>query len=228
MLRLIPLPLQICGADTPYLSPDTLKKKHEAYMKAALDGFKSTRKMGGSAFSKQYEEELVRKMEEAYESYVKRNESKHILNAYRTPAVLCLVMVISYLISSILDTIGVDSLSDTAIFGLYIPLLLMGVWVYVRYSGNLREIGAMIDNITTTVWENVSGSHTHTHPPTHTHTHTSTHTHTNTHTHTHTHTHTDYSAIVCQTSTKGPPASSHHSNRQEEGLKLRLYCGVVC
>ena len=137
-------------------------------MKAALNEFKSTRKMGGSTFSKQYEEELVKKMEEAYESYVKRNESKHILNAYRTPAVLCLVMVISYLVSSILDTIGINYLSDTAIFGLYIPLLLLGVWLYVRYSGNFREIGAMIDNITNTVWENVSGPHTHTHTHTHT------------------------------------------------------------
>ena len=126
-------------------------------MAAALLEFKSTRKMGGSVFCKKYEDELVKKMDAAYESFVKRNESKHILNAYRTPAVLGLIMVLSYLVSSILDMIGIDSLSDTAIFGLYIPLLLVGVWLYVRYSGNFREVGAMIDNITATVWENVSG-----------------------------------------------------------------------
>ncbi len=148
--------LQICGADTPYLSPETLEKKHKMYMASALAEFKSTRKMGGSTFSKKYEDELITKMNDAYESFVKRNESKHILNAYRTPAVLGLVMVISYLVSSILDMIGIDSLSDTAIFGLYIPLLLVGVWLYVRYSGNFREVGAMIDNITATVWERVS------------------------------------------------------------------------
>ncbi len=125
-------------------------------MAQAIGEFKSTRKMGGSTFSKQYEDELVKKMNDAYESFVKRNESKHILNAYRTPAVLGLVMVISYLVSSILDMIGIDSLSDTAIFGLYIPLLLVGVWLYVRYSGNFREVGAIIDNLTATVWENVS------------------------------------------------------------------------
>ena len=147
-------------------------------MTAALDEFNSTRKMGGATFSKGYEEELLRKIQEGYESYVKRNESKHILNAYRTPAVLGLIMVISYFISSILDMVGVDSLSDTAIFGLYIPLLLTAVWLYVKYSGNFREVGAMIDNVTTTVWENVRMGYlfvlcmfsiTHTHARTHTH-----------------------------------------------------------
>lgn len=106
-------------------------------------------------FSKTYEQELERKIDEAYESFVKRNESKHILYAYRTPAVLALVMVVSYFISSLLDMVGVESLSQTAIFGLYIPLLLTAIWIYVRYSGNFREAGQLIDNVAATIWEQV-------------------------------------------------------------------------
>ena len=87
---------------------------------------------------------------------MKRNESKHIMNAYRTPIVLVTVMAISYFFSSILDMLGIESLSQTAIFGLYIPLLSVLVWIYVRYSGNLREVGQAIDNVTAVVWENVS------------------------------------------------------------------------
>lgn len=112
--------------------------------------------MGSSQISQTYEDELIRKIKEAYESFVKRNESKHILYAYRTPAVLTTIMVLSYLISSVLDTIGVESLSRTAIFGLYIPLILTLVWLYVKYSGDFREVGQFIDNVTSAIWEQVS------------------------------------------------------------------------
>ena len=124
-------------------------------MAACIAAFNGTSKMGGQEISKKYCADLEKKIEDSYESFVKRNESKHILNAYRTPAVLSIVMVISYFLSSILDMIGVESLSQTAIFGLYVPLLLLFLWMYIRYSGELREIGQMIDNISTSIWEQV-------------------------------------------------------------------------
>lgn len=127
-------------------------------MAACLLQFQSTRKMGGESFSRTYEEKLQKEVQEMYESFLKRNESKHILNAYRTPAVLLIIMAVSYLFSSILDMLGIESLSQTAIFGLYIPLLCVCLWGYVRYSGNFRELGQAIDNVTTVIWENVSVS----------------------------------------------------------------------
>ena len=147
--------LQTCGAEKPYLAPEKLEEEHKRIMKACLEQFRDTRKMGGEAFAKNFEERLEKQIEETYETFVKRNESKHILNAYRTPAVLFTVMIISYFISSILDMLGVESLSRTAIFGLYIPLLVVGVWGYVRYSGDFREVGQAIDNVTAAIWEQV-------------------------------------------------------------------------
>jgi len=146
---------QLCGADKPYLSPEKLQEKHNEIMQACIEQFRSTRKLGGDAFSSVYEQKLDAQINGAYESFVKRNESKHILNAYRTPAVLATVMILSYIISSLLDILGVESLSQSAIFGLYVPLLLAAVWMYARYSGNFREVGEMIDNVTTAVWEQV-------------------------------------------------------------------------
>jgi atlastin len=128
-----------------------------------MEQFSATPKMGGEEISSRYAAELEKKIDNSYESFVKRNESKHILNAYRTPGVLGAVMVLSYLISSILDMIGVESLSQTAIFGLYVPLLMLLLWMYIRYSGEWRELGQMIDNITTAIWEQVLWPHeTHT------------------------------------------------------------------
>lgn len=144
---------ELCGADKPYLSPEKLEDKHKAISQGSVTLFTSTRKMGGEVFSREYLKKLETQIEEAYESFVKRNESKHILNAYRTPAVLSLIMIVSYLVSSILDMVGIESLSQTAIFGLYIPLLVTALWGYIRYSGEFRELGQMIDNITATIWE---------------------------------------------------------------------------
>ena len=86
---------------------------------------------------------------------MKRNEGKNIMNAYRTPGVLLIVMAIAYFVSSILSMIGIESLSRTAIFGLYVPLALMVLWGYIKYSGNFSEAGQMIDNMAGLVWEEV-------------------------------------------------------------------------
>ena len=155
--------LQLCGAETPYLAPEKLEAKHKELTQLCLEQFKTTRKMGGEAFSAAFEERLQKEMMEAYESFLKRNESKHIMNAYRTPAVLVTLMAVSYFISSILDMMGIEFLSQSAIFGLYIPLLCVLLWSYVRYSGNFREVGQAIDNVTAVVWENVSTLRAHTH-----------------------------------------------------------------
>ena len=140
----------MCGADTPYHSPEKLLNVHTRFKKSSIELFSSIPKRGGEDVSKKYCSELEGKIDKSYESFLKRNESKQ--NAYRTPAVLAMVMVLSYLISSILDTLGVEFLS----LGLYVPLVLLFVWMYIRYSGAFRELGQMIDNVTTTIWDQVS------------------------------------------------------------------------
>ena len=123
---------------------------------ACLEQFFNVPKMGGDIFSSEYMKKLEIMIDESYEKYLKRNESKHLMNAYRTPAVLSLIVIISYILSSILDFSGIHSLSQTAVLGLYIPLALMVFWFYVRYTGSLRELGQIIDNVTASIWEQVS------------------------------------------------------------------------
>ena len=137
------------------MSSEKLQQGHDGIKAACLDQFRSTRKLGGESYSKAYEEKLIAQMVQSYEAYVKRNEGKNIMNAYRTPGVLLIVMAIAYFVSSILSMIGIESLSWTAIFGLYVPLAPMVLWVYVKYSGNFSEAGQMIDNMAGLVWEEV-------------------------------------------------------------------------
>lgn len=138
------------------MSPEELKLQHDRIMESCRHQFIETPKMGGDVYSSNYLDKLENQIEEAYLNFMKINESKHILNAYRTPAVLATVMVISYFISSVLDFIGIESLSRTAVIGLYLPLALVAVWVYARYSGNLRSLGGMIDKVTEMCWDEVS------------------------------------------------------------------------
>lgn len=124
-----------------------------------VDQFINTPKMGGEEFSTSFLEKLECQIDESYESFVKRNESKHILNAYKTPAVLGCIMVFSYILSYILEIIGIQSLTQMAVLGLYLPLLFLVMWLYVRYSGHLREAGQFIDNFTGALWQQVKEKH---------------------------------------------------------------------
>lgn len=148
----------MCGADKPYLAPDRLEEGHKSIRMSCLEQFFNTPKMGGDVFSSEYMKKLEIMIDESYENFVKRNESKQLMNAYRTPAVLCLVMVLSYILSTILDMFGIESLSQTAVLGLYLPLLLVGLWVYVRYTGQLRSVGQIIDNFSSAIWDQVRSS----------------------------------------------------------------------
>ncbi len=111
--------------------------------------------MGGDVFSSEYMKKLEIQIDDAYDNFCKRNESKHLMNAYKTPAVLALIVIISYIVSTILSYIGISSLTRTSALGLYIPLVLMVFWFYVKYTGSLRHLGQIIDNVAAAVWEQV-------------------------------------------------------------------------
>ena len=139
----------------PYLAPDKLKEEHEAIRMECLKQFFEAPKMGGDVFSSEYMKKLEIQIDDAYDIFCKRNESKHLMNAYRTPAVLSLIVIISYIVSTILSYIGISSLTQTSTLGLYIPLVLMVFWFYVKYTGSLRHLGQIIDNVAAAVWEQV-------------------------------------------------------------------------
>ena len=145
----------MCGGDTPYLVPKELENKSEIYKSKARTLFNATRKMGGDEFSKEYEERLLKEINELFEGFVKINDSKNIFNAARTPAVFLVIIVLSYMTSGFFMMLGLASLAS--IFNIVLGLALLAVvaWAYIRFSGELREIGSQLDDIAEWIWDEV-------------------------------------------------------------------------
>eukprot|EP00111_Clytia_hemisphaerica_P011671 TCONS_00034289-protein len=146
---------ELCGGDAPYLNPRELENRSEIYRNKALTLFNATRKMGGPEISREFEELLNKDIDEAYVNFIKINDSKNIFNAARTPAVFLVIIVISYMVSGFCLMIGLGSLAS--LFNLVLGLALLAVvtWAYVRFSGELREIGSQLDTVAEWIWDEV-------------------------------------------------------------------------
>ncbi|XP_067681907.1 atlastin-2-like isoform X1 [Haliotis asinina] len=144
---------ELIGGEKPYMNPDQLDREHCQCLERAMDLFSSTKKMGGPEFSKMYADQLKVELEECFDNFQKHNASKNIFSAARTPAVLFTVMVASYLLAGILGVIGLESLANLLNLVMIAFLGIMCAWLYVRYSGEYREIGAYIDQLADFIWE---------------------------------------------------------------------------
>uniref|UniRef100_A0A8R1XZ02 GB1/RHD3-type G domain-containing protein n=1 Tax=Onchocerca volvulus TaxID=6282 RepID=A0A8R1XZ02_ONCVO len=148
----------ICGGDAPYMSSADLAAEHERCYKEAIKLFKATRKMGGAEFSEKFLERLDIDIEEQYESFIKVNNSKNLFKSMRTPAVLVTFMIVDYVLQEFFQLIGLDTIAGLFSAALCIAVVSLGIWAYSRYSGNLRDIGVMVDDAVTWAWHNFLSS----------------------------------------------------------------------
>ncbi|CAG9535058.1 unnamed protein product [Cercopithifilaria johnstoni] len=151
----------VCGGDAPYMSSADLAAEHERCYKEAIKLFKATRKMGGAEFSEQFLERLHIDIEacfEQYESFIKVNNSKNLFKSMRTPAVLVTFMIVDYVLQEFFQLIGLDTIAGLFSAALCIAVVSLSIWTYSRYSGNLREVGVMVDNAVTWAWHNFLSS----------------------------------------------------------------------
>ncbi|XP_018113122.1 atlastin-3 isoform X1 [Xenopus laevis] len=134
-----------CGGEKPYVSPDVLRERHAVCSEEALAQFDRAKKMGGTDFSRQYREELEKDMDEMYMALCKHNESKNIFTAFRTPAVLLALVAALYMASGITGFVGLGVLAQ--LFNCAVGLLLIALltWGYIKYSGQYRDLGGVID-----------------------------------------------------------------------------------
>uniref|UniRef100_A0A3B5M2K1 GB1/RHD3-type G domain-containing protein n=1 Tax=Xiphophorus couchianus TaxID=32473 RepID=A0A3B5M2K1_9TELE len=147
---------KVCGGDRPYMAPADLESCHEAFSKDSVKFFRSIKKMGGEEFCQRYQDRLESELKEAYTNFSKHNEGKNIFYAARTPATLFVVMFFTYVLSGVTGFIGLSVIAALANMVLGVALLLLCIWAYVKYSGEFREAGILIDQLAEALWEQVS------------------------------------------------------------------------
>uniref|UniRef100_A0A8C9VX45 Atlastin 3 n=1 Tax=Scleropages formosus TaxID=113540 RepID=A0A8C9VX45_SCLFO len=145
-----------CGGDLPYVAPDSLEEKHCFILREALNLFISTKKMGGQDFCDRYYAQLEAELEEMWQSFSKHNESKNVFSAFRTPAVLFVLVCLLYVLSGLLLFIGLASASTLCDFLLFLAMIAMLTWAFIRYSGKYRGVGGAIDQAAGVLLEQVS------------------------------------------------------------------------
>ncbi|KAJ8387456.1 hypothetical protein AAFF_G00156940 [Aldrovandia affinis] len=142
-----------CGGDLPYVSPDSLEEKHQFFFSESLRLFTSTKKMGGQDFCDRYHSQLEEELIELWRSFSKHNESKNIFSAFRTPAVLFVLVCFLYVLSGLLLFIGLATVSTACDCILLLAMIAMLTWAFIRYSGKYRGVGSAIDQAAGVVLE---------------------------------------------------------------------------
>ncbi|XP_043278003.1 atlastin isoform X3 [Venturia canescens] len=146
----------VCGGAKPYLATSHLESEHQRCVDKALHQFSNKRKMGGDEFSQMYMEKLVKDIDETFLQFKAHNESKNLFKAARTPAVFFAIAFTMYVCSGVFGLIGLYKLANTCNFVMGIGLITLVLWAYIRYSGEMREIGSKIDELANTIWQNCS------------------------------------------------------------------------
>ncbi|XP_026479238.1 LOW QUALITY PROTEIN: atlastin-like [Ctenocephalides felis] len=144
----------ICGGSKPYLSTAHLESEHLRIRDKAVGTFIQKRKMGGSAFSENYRIKLEADLDEAFEQFKGHNDSKNIFKATRTPAVFFALLILMYVLSGVFGLVGLYAISNICNFAMGVALLTLVLWAYIRYSGELTDIGVTIDEIANMIWIN--------------------------------------------------------------------------
>uniref|UniRef100_A0A8D0CFG0 Atlastin GTPase 2 n=1 Tax=Salvator merianae TaxID=96440 RepID=A0A8D0CFG0_SALMN len=146
---------QVCGGDKPYISPTDLERKHHELKEVAIKQFCSVKKMGGEEFCRRYQDQLEEELDQIYANFVKHNDGKNIFYAARTPATLFAVMFAMYIISGLTGFLGMNSIANLCNLVMGLALVSLCTWAYVKYSGEFREVGTLIDQMAEVLWDQV-------------------------------------------------------------------------
>lgn len=144
---------KMCGGDLPYVALESLEEKSNFFVKEALRTFSNTKKMGGQEFCDRYQSQLEKELEEMWQSYIKHNESKNLFSAFRTPAVLFVLVCILYILSGIFLFVGLATFALVCDCTLGVVMMSMLTWAFIRYSGRYRSVGGAIDQAAGVVLE---------------------------------------------------------------------------
>lgn len=144
----------LCGGDKPFVNSARLEAEHLKFKDRAIQQFCSKRKMGGDEFSESYRLKLEKDIDDDYAQFKSLNVSKNIFKAFRTPVTIIIAVVLVYMLSGVFSLFGVYTLVNVANLVMVIGFVTLATWAYVRYSGELRDVGDNIDQAANFMWYN--------------------------------------------------------------------------
>lgn len=83
------------------------------------------------------------------------SKSKNLFSAFRTPAVLFVLVCLLYVLSGLLLFIGLSTFAVFCDCTLGAVMVAMLTWAFIRYSGRYRNVGGAIDQAAGVVLEQV-------------------------------------------------------------------------
>lgn len=138
---------KICGGDRPYINHDALNKLHFENRHRALQKFTETKKMGSDELEHSFREKLIKEIDDLYASFERFNDGKQISNAVKTPGTLLFIVVICYINSTLLRTLGLEAFAVSVNFFMVMTLVALALWAYSRFTGEAQHVGVFIDNL---------------------------------------------------------------------------------
>ncbi|KAH9382766.1 hypothetical protein HPB48_023325 [Haemaphysalis longicornis] len=147
---------QLCGGDQPYLSPAVLESHHQRQRELAKKWICDRLKMPGEEASQRCLDELTQEIDLAFHKFAMLNKTKMTAVMIRTPTTLFVTVLVFYFMSGTFALIGADSFANFCNLVMGLSSIGLLLWSYVRMSGAMPEVGALIDNIATILWESVT------------------------------------------------------------------------
>ncbi|XP_077534031.1 atlastin-2-like [Haemaphysalis longicornis] len=143
----------LCGGDQPYLSPAVLESHHQRQRELAKKWICDRLKMPGEEASQRCLDELTQEIDQAFHKFAMVNKTKMTAVMVRTPTTLFVTLLVFYFMSGTFALIGADSFANFCNLVMCLSSIGLLLWSYVRMSGAMPEVGTLIDNIATILWE---------------------------------------------------------------------------
>lgn len=146
---------QICGSAKPYVHPNQLENDHRIIKTTVIQDFKNKPKMGNKDYTETFRLSLEQAIDEMYKHYKELNHAKNAYMTFLTPGLFLGCAVFFYVLSGFLGLVGLYSLSNwcNLIVGIY--LIGAGTWAYVRWTGELQNVGQWIDYLAHFLWHQI-------------------------------------------------------------------------
>nr|XP_012144988.1 PREDICTED: atlastin isoform X2 [Megachile rotundata] len=144
----------VCGGKKPYVATVYLETEHQRCVDKAINMFQNKRKMGGDEFSQMYMRRLRKDMETAFDQFKSQNESKNVFKSARSAAVYFIIVIVAYLSSALFAFTGLYTMANICGCVVWICIVTLIVWAYIRYSGNYGQMGGLIDDVANIIWNN--------------------------------------------------------------------------